>query len=144
MAVLMLTALSTVGYCADYNNWGNTDTYQLLGRELPYDSIYAGVQRGGVSAMVSGSTTIPLTYGYVTKAIGEGVGTVHTLADGVPGQIITVFAISRASSGTAVITPTTKTGYSTVTLDAAYEYVTLLFLDSTNGWVIVATNGTVA
>mgnify|MGYP001297306168 CR=1 FL=1 len=145
MFLIIVFALAPVCYGA--NNWGEgPDTNQLLKKVVPnyVAAIGMPVDGSGVSAMTSGSLAIPVTYKYITKAIGVGVGAVHTLADGSDGQIITVLAISRAGSGTAVVTPTTKSGYSTVTLDAAWEYVTLLFVDTTVGWVIVATNATIA
>ena len=141
MAIVMLLALASVAFCADYNNWGNTDTNQLLGREMPYDAIYAGAQRGGTSTMVSGSLAIPVSYSLVIKAITQ-TATPLTLANGVPGQILT-FQVSTLT-GTAILTPSTCTGFATITFDAAKEYATLLFVDTTIGWIIVGTNATIA
>jgi hypothetical protein len=145
MLLIIVFALAPVCYGA--NNWGEgPDTNQLLKKVVPnYVAAIGGPVDGGtVSAMVTGSTAIPVTYRYVTRVITTTVGEVQTLADGSAGQLLTVLAISRMGSGTAIVTPTTKTGFTTVTLDAAFEYVTLLFIDTTKGWVIVATNGTVA
>lgn len=142
MAIVMLLALTSVAFCADYNNWGNTDTNQLLGREMPYDAIYAGAQRSGVSTMVSGSLAIPTSYALVIKAITQ-TATPLTLANGVPGQILT-FQVSTMASGGAILTPTTCTGFTTITFDAAKEYVTLLYIDDTYGWILIGTNATIA
>ena len=141
MAIVMLLALTSVAFCGDYNNWGNTDTMVLLGREMPYDAIYAGAQRGGVSTMVSGSLAVPVSYALVVKAITQ-VATPLTLANGVPGQILT-FQVSTLT-GSAVLTPTLCTGFTTITFDAAKEYVTLLYIDDTYGWILQGTNATIA
>lgn len=131
---------AAAGAVTDLNVYGGVQSFD--GSTLTVSMI--GTARGGVSAMVSGSLAIPIAYDYITKAIGGGAGAVHTLADGTPGQVITILAISVSGSGTAVITPTTTTGFTTVTLDAAFEYVTFLYVDDTVGWVIVATNATIA
>jgi hypothetical protein len=145
MLLIIVFALAPVCYGA--NNWGEgPDTNQLLKKVVPnYVAAIGGpVDGGGVSAMVTGSTAIPVTYKYVTKVITTTVGEVNTLADATAGQLATIIAISRMGSGTCVITPTTKTGFTTITLDAAFEYATLRYIDNTVGWVIFATNGTVA
>ena len=141
VAILAVMLSASIGFCGT-NNWGNTDTYRLLGRELPYDAIYAGAQRDGVSTMVSGSLAIPTSYAVVIKAITE-VATPLTLANGVAGQILT-FQVSTMASGGAVLTPTTCSGFTTITFDAAREYATLLYIDDTIGWVCIATNATTA
>jgi len=139
VAILAVMLSASIGYCG-YNNWGNTDTNRLLGRELPYDAIYVGAQRGGTSTMVSGSLAIPISYAVVIKAITE-VATPLTLEDGYAGQILT-FQVSTMASGGAILTPTTKTGFTTITFDAAREYATLLYIDDTIGWICIATNAT--
>lgn len=142
LAVLLISAFASIGYCTA-NNWGNTDTNPLLARQLPNDLIYVGAARGGVSTMVSGSLAIPVGYAVAVKAITE-VATPLTLADGVVGQIITVQISTMSGGASAILTPTTKTGFTTITFDAAREYATLLFLDATTGWVCISTNATTA
>ena len=140
VAILAVMLSASIGYCG-FNNWGNTDTNRLLGRELPYDAIYVGAQRGGTSTMVSGSLAIPISYAVVIKAITQET-TPCTLEDGYAGQILT-FQISTLT-GTATLTPDTCTGFTTITFDAAREYATLLYIDDTIGWICIATNATTA
>jgi hypothetical protein len=62
----------------------------------------------------------------------------------VVGRVLTIYLGTKSGSDNAVITPVTKLGYSTITLDAANEMATLQWQGSTVGWVILHTTGTVA
>lgn len=67
------------------------------------------------------------------------------LHDGtVLGQIVTIYLGTKSGSDNAVITPVTKLGYSTITLDAANELATLQWQGATVGWAILYTSGGVA
>lgn len=142
--LLMLAFIFVVvplAHTADNNNWGGSDRTRLLGRELPYDMIYLGQDRGGVSTVISTTTAITAGYKLVAKVLHVSEAQACTLANGVPGQLITIYAISGGGSGgSAVITPATKTGYATITLDAIGESVALQYLDDTYGWVLVGKN----
>ena len=78
----------------------------------------------------------------VTSAITEINGTssvgTFSLADGSDGQIKTFLNVSTANSNTQTITPTNLRGYTSVTLSAEGESVTLLFKNSQ--WNIIAGN----
>ncbi len=101
------------------------------------DLIATGVADGGVSDMVTEITAIPLGYSLVNITI---TGRTCTLADGEAGQMITLRGHNRLS-GTLTINPATETGFTTITMDAEGEIVTLLFVDTTYGWVVVGANG---
>ncbi len=93
--------------------------------------------------------TAQLAYAVITKRIGGAGGLDETdggtrLDDGTPGQELTLYVIYVEGSGTWIITPDTTTGFTTITLDAANEFVTLLFHNSTVGWILKGTNATVA
>ncbi len=134
-----MLALVSTGWCINYNNWGGTDIDPLLRRELPYDMIHFGAGRDGVSTMVSGSLAIPLGYSIVHKQVYSNKGL--TLADGVPGQVITIdISVYSNSDGAPKLTPTTKTGFASISFDAVGDSVTLWFHDSTIGWTIIGTN----
>lgn len=64
-----------------------------------------------------------------------------TLADGLPGQIIKIILYDKAAGGSYTLTPTTKTGFNSILFDNFKEQVTLLYMDNTNGWIIVSTIG---
>jgi hypothetical protein len=65
-----------------------------------------------------------------------------TLADGTNGQIKTVCMVATSGGGTGVLTPTTKTGYTTVTFGAAGDSVMLQFF-TTAGWCVIGSRGVV-
>lgn len=75
-----------------------------------------------------------------TKYTSTGVAQALTLADGADGQIKRILHVVDGGSG--VLTPTTKTGFSTVTFTNAGESVTLEFV-ATQGWIVIGSYGAV-
>lgn len=61
-----------------------------------------------------------------------------TLADGTNGQVKII--VMGTDGGDATLTPTTKTGYSTITFNDAGDGVTLVFI-TTKGWIVAGNNG---
>jgi hypothetical protein len=61
-----------------------------------------------------------------------------TLADGANGQIKNIVMITDGGDGT--LTPTSKTGYSTITFNDAGDSVMLQFVTG-KGWIILANTG---
>lgn len=76
----------------------------------------------------------------VTKYTSTGVAQALTLANGTDGQ--TKIIIHDVVGGSGVLTPTTKTGFSTLTFTNAGDTATLMYA-TTIGWVILSVNGTV-
>lgn len=74
----------------------------------------------------------------VTKINTTGGGTL-TLADGTDGQL-KILVLDVDSGTDAVITPTTKTGFSTITMGDAGDAVQLVFV-TTRGWICTANQG---
>lgn len=91
---------------------------------------------------VTANRVIPLTHSVVSKTTGDTAETL-TLADGTPGQIITI-VLAVDGGGDGDLTPATKTGFATVALDDAGDQVTLQFIDATVGWVILGAAGIAA
>jgi hypothetical protein len=141
--------VSSVGYCAPYNNWGNTDTNVLLDRELTYDLIYVGYARGGASSMVSTAssiTTAGLGYSVLTKVAADGTAAQNTigLANGVKGQLLKIVLTTKGTNNfvidkSCIAGGTTTTGWSTLTFTASGAWVVLLYIDDTVGWVVTDT-----
>ncbi len=98
-----------------------------------------GVANGGGTSLATIDTGIPLTYAIVKKAISNVGTSTDTLANGTPGQMLTLFITSDTGSGTWRVTPTTSYGWSQVTFTAALQGLSLLYLDDTNGWMIIST-----
>lgn len=110
---------------------GDKVTVAVVGEDM----VAAGVADGGATSMTSTTDAIPVGYSYVRMALNTTVGQVKTLANGKDGQIIVIHVTAIAGSGTAVITPTTKTGFVSLTLNAVDDEAILLYVDDTTGWV---------
>ena len=81
---------------------------------------------------LSGAGAVNLTT-TVTKFTSTGAAQALTLADGIDGQIKIITHV--VAGGTGILTPTTKTGFTTITFNAAGDSVTLRF-NTTIGWVV--------
>jgi hypothetical protein len=66
-----------------------------------------------------------------------------TLANGTNGQVKTIVHQALSGGGTWVLTPTTKTGYTTITSGAVGDTCTLQFF-TTIGWCILSLRGAIA
>jgi hypothetical protein len=115
-----------------------------------------GNTTGNITGNVTGNVTGDLTgrvFGTVGTRSGAGAvpitsGTVRltttgadalTLANGVNGQILTIVMVVDGGDGT--LTPTTKTGFATITFDDVGEAVVLQYF-TTLGWMIISNYGT--
>lgn len=105
--------------------------------------IGTGYTGGGATDMPSGITAIPLNYALVKKTYSNGTNEAGTLVDGIQGQVIKIVIDCVNTSGSYVLTPTTKTGFTSITFVEKGDQATLLFLDNTNGWIIMGETGTV-
>lgn len=105
------------------------------------------VEVGGLKiGTANGSTTvaadelaIPTTHRFVTKTTG-GNAEALTLADGNPGQLLTI-TLGTDGGGDGTLTPTTCTGFVDIVFADAGDTVTLQYVDDTVGWVIVGAFG---
>lgn len=144
VVLVALFAFSSLCYGApNPNNWGNTDTNLLLQKNLPYYMYAVGCPQdaasGGTSYMVSGSTAVPTGVVMVEKYIGT-TGQAMTLGNGVAGQLLFISIRTCDTGATAVLTPTTKWGFTSITFNAAFDSATLLYVNDTYGWIIIASN----
>jgi hypothetical protein len=93
---------------------------------------------GGVQAL-SGAGAVDIT-NLITSLTTTGATQALTLANGAAGQMKTI--VHTVDGGSAVLTPTTKIGFSTITFTGVGESATLVYTAA--GWAIVALNGAVA
>ena len=100
----------------------------------------AGVQPRGKIAVAGAALAIPVTHSFVSKTTGGAEAL--TLANGKPGQELTLHLV--LDGGTATLTPTTMTGFSTIVMATVKDTVTLKYIDDTVGWIVVGTTGTAA
>jgi hypothetical protein len=110
-------------------------------------NITATGHKAGVTTNVSTESTLTsaaLAYGVISLQ----VGTAKTIGldDGVAGQMITIICSVRDGanaviSKTAFPVTTHSFGWATITFDTQGDYITLLWLDNTTGWVVVQNEG---
>lgn len=74
----------------------------------------------------------------LTTRIDSAGAIALTLADGTNGQVKNI--VMGTDGGDATLTPTTKTGFSTITFNDAGDGVTLVFI-TTKGWIVTGNNG---
>ncbi len=104
---------------------------------------WLGLKQAVQSITADGSTSIAANVTTAITVVNATSATeAVTLADGSDGQIKTIINISTAGTNNVVITPTNLRGYTTITLNAPGETVTLLFKNSK--WNIIAGHGYVA
>jgi hypothetical protein len=94
----------------------------------------------GVAAVGGGTLASPVTHRFVSKTTGGAESL--TLANGFPGQVLSIFLAVDGGDGT--LTPTTKTGFTTITFADAGDTAVLEFVDATVGWIILGLHGLAA
>lgn len=99
------------------------------------DASFGSAVVGGVQAL-SGAGAVDVTT-LVTSLTTTGAAQALTLADGAAGQIKVI--VHAVDGGSAVLTPTTKIGFSTITFTAVGDSVTLAYVST--GWAVVGSKG---
>lgn len=94
-----------------------------------------GIQIGSVATR-SGAGAVPITA--ATVQLTTTGANALTLANGTAGQLLSIVMVADGGDGT--LTPTTKTGFSTLTFGDVGDAVTLQYF-TTLGWMIVSNNG---
>lgn len=102
------------------------------------DASFGSAVVGGVQAL-SGAGAVNVTT-MLTSLTTTGAAQALTLADGTAGQIKMI--VHAVDGGSAVLTPTTKIGFSTITFTNVGDAATLVYTAA--GWAIVGINGAVA
>jgi hypothetical protein len=85
---------------------------------------------------LSGAGAVNVT-DMLTSLTTTGASQALTLANGTVGQVKVVVHV--VDGGSAVLTPTTKIGFSTITFTAVGDAVTMIY--TTAGWAIVGDRG---
>lgn len=96
----------------------------------------SGGLKSGTPQALAAAGAVNLTT--LTTTISSVGAIALTLADGTNGQIKTI--VMLVDGGDATLTPTTKTGFSTVTFNDVGDGVILQFF-TTQGWICIANNG---
>jgi hypothetical protein len=101
----------------------------------------AGKNVLALTTVAAAALVIPVTHRMVFKTTGAGAEAC-TLADGVHGQLLTVY-LDVDGGGDATITPATKNGFTTVVLADPGDQVTLQFFTGL-GWTLMGATGVAA
>jgi hypothetical protein len=88
---------------------------------------------------LSGAGAVNITSAF-TALTTTGAAQALTLANGSAGELKIITHV--VDGGSAVLTPTTKIGFTTITFTGVGESATLIYTAA--GWAIVALNGAVA
>lgn len=103
---------------------------------------------GGASTAASSSTNLApanLPYLLLRKYVGGGGGLDSTpgttLQNGTSGQVLILQIAGLQSGGTWVVTPTTKTGFNSITFDTKGDQAMLIYINDTIGWILGPTQG---
>ena len=88
-------------------------------------------------AVAGAALVIPVTHAHVSKTTG-GVEAL-TLANGVPGQVLTI--ILAVDGGTGTLTPATATGWATIVFADAGDQAVLFYVSDAAGWRIWSLTG---
>lgn len=94
----------------------------------------SGTANSGAVSMTSNDTAVSTSYAFIRKNIGFNAQA-GTLANGTPGQTLTILISQEIATGTFVLTPSTKTGYLSLEFNDPGDLATLLFVNITIGWV---------
>ena len=86
----------------------------------------------------SGAGAVPVTASTVQISTGAGAAAL-TLANGTAGQMLTL-VMTVDGGGDATLTPTTKTGFTTIVFGDVGDAVVLQYF-TTLGWMVVSNNG---
>ena len=157
MAILMLFALvhvpvshASVGIKIDGSsggfNTGNATSFNFKsiggalsndGSTWTFELLLAGIGSGGATSMTSADLAIPLGFSFVRKAISADPAFIAgTLADGKPGQLLTLYISQDDGSQTFTVTPATSLTFATAAFDSVGDQATFFWSDDTNGWSI--------
>lgn len=85
---------------------------------------------------LSGAGAVDITNAF-TSLTTTGASQALTLADGTVGEMKVI--VHTVDGGSAVLTPTTKIGFSTITFTAVGDSATLIYTSA--GWAIIGSRG---
>lgn len=108
------------------------------GKNLVY-VLRAGLASGGATSMTTAETTVSTSYSQVDKKISNDPAYASgTLADSIPGSVLTIRITEVNGSGVFALSPDTATGFTSIVFAAVDDIVSLLYVDDTVGWIILS------
>lgn len=133
MRKFIISLVLVLCFCSSVFAWGGWDSGRIS------TNLFATGSPGGVSEdCETGTTSLPsASYAYV-----EAYVTTRTLTmdNGTRGQILTIIGKEQTDTGTLTLDATTQSGWDTITLDSSNDWVTFLYLNDTQGWIVTGYN----
>jgi len=159
ISLLCTSAFGAVGYKKDGVPVASASTIDIEGGFSEFDgstvTIYTSGMKDGVTTNASGETNLDsaaLAYGVILiadmGALDASDARYIALANGTAGQVIQIQIVAD-TGGTLYITDDkvssdvltmTNTGWDDIAFNSALDSVTLLFVDTTYGWIIIGAN----
>ena len=118
----------------DINNLTPGSARTFLGTRL------RGLLQEGSTTGTIATTAIDTSYAVHRITSPDFMGFSPSLGNGYSNQLLTIALVTDGGED-LIITPTTKTGFTSVTWDDAGDSCTFRYVDSTVGWVVVSNNG---
>lgn len=109
---------------------------------LPDDTGSVGYTPTGKTTSAADVLAIVVTHAVVEKTTGADAEAL-TLADGENGQIL-VIVLKVDGGGIGTLTPSRKTGFTTIVFADAGDTASVMYVDDTVGWIILGTAGVAA
>lgn len=141
-ALAVETASPTSDDAHEINNMTPGSSKTFLGNRLrgPLATGATTESVGATSAVDNVLAGETITTTDVNITTGSNWGSSTTLNDGQVNQVVT-FTLTTDGGQDHKISPSTKTGFTDITLNDAGDSVTLKFVSSTIGWVIIGGEG---
>ena len=133
------------GIATDLDFTGAGTSVSVDGSRLLFNLVLSGFGTSGAVSMTTDQTIVLSSYSYIRKRIADSTSSpsynTGTLDNGKPGRMITIYITDVDSgTGTFTMTPLLSTVFSSILFNAAEDWVTLLYINDTTGWVPIATN----
>lgn len=95
-----------------------------------------GISTYSYTSMTSSQTAINASYSLIRKSIASDPAfQTGTLPNGARGKIITIQVTECPTGASWTLTPTTKTGFTSLIFENVGDIATLLYVDDTTGWI---------
>lgn len=139
-----VTASPNEQWRVEQNQASPANTRTQLGSRLE-----GPLQTGATTSATTGSSIVtcgnastntarvsPFTKVYLKTLDSGAHGDALCLGDGYPDETLTITLVATTASQRFTVTPATKTGFASLTFTAANASATLVYSDSTNGWIL--------
>ena len=138
----IVTKLNVTGGTASRSGETGTIATNVFSSTIQVSGFNTGLTYG-LSTISPNIGAAQLAFGLITIYGNSTVVNTFGLANGTAGQMATINFVKQGYNviigfpGDGI----TKSGWNKITFSATGQFVTLLYLDSTTGWIVVGVNG---